>query len=480
MEKEKVVSSLAYNFIERISVKLVGLVISIILARLIAPDDLGQLAIITVFINLSQTIIQGGFNTALIQSKTTDETDYSTVFYISLSAAIVLIAALYIGAPFISHYYETDALTWPIRAYSFVLLFGAFNSVQLAKLQKEMKFKITMYATLIATVLSGILGIAMAYLGLGLWALVIYNASHVVFSCLTMLASARWIPRLVFSFERAKQLFSYGWKMFVSAILCSVYYDIRTLIVGKKFSTEDLGYYDRGQQFPIVISQNLSYAIQAVMFPTLAACQDEISRVKALLRRSVTLGAIVIVPMMVGLAVTAESVILLLLTDKWLPCLIYMQIVCIAEASLSLCSSNLVAIKAIGRSDVYMKLEIVRRVLMLVVLAISLFCFNSPVAIAVGFLISSWLDYIVITIPVKKLLNYGLLEQLKDLWKIFAAAAVMGVVVYAVSLVKMGLLLGLCVQIATGVAVYVVACWLLKIESFIYLKNMIMEKIGRR
>ena len=475
MEQKKIISSLTYKFIERISVKALGLIISIVLARLLAPNDFGQLAIITVFINLSQTIIQGGFNTALVQSKSIEENDYSTVFYISAFASVLFIIALYFGAPFIADYYESNELVWPLRVYSFTLIFAAFNSIQVAKLQREMKFKSMMFSSLMATVISGMIGILLSYMGFGIWALVMYNFSYIVFSCVTMLFSTKWLPKLIFSIERAKKLFSYGWKMLVSAILCSVYTDIRTLIVGKKFSTEDLAYYNRGQQFPGTVSNTLDSSIQSVMFPAMSSFQDNIEHVKSILRRSMTLGTLVIVPIMMGLAVTSETVIYILLGEKWLPCVFYMQIICLAEASMPLTSSNLVAIKSIGRSDVYMKLEIVRRVVMIFILLISVFCFNSVQAIVVGYLISSWIDYLIIVIPVKKLLKYGFGAQVKDIWKIILASVCMSIAVYTISFFELQIILELIIQIIVGTIAYLLMCWLLKIDSFVYLKKQLIK-----
>lgn len=480
MEKKTIISSLAFKFIERLSVKLLGLVISIILARLIAPDTFGQLAIMTVFINISQTIIQGGLNTALVQSKSVDEVDYSTVFYISASVSVVLIFALFFGAPAISNFYGSEELVRPLRVYAFTLLFGAINSVQVAKLQREMRFKATMYTSLIATVLSGVIGVVLAYLGFGLWALVIYNSSYIVFSCVTMFFASNWVPRLLFSLERAKQLFSFGWKMLASAVLCSVYKDIRTLIVGKYFSTEDLAYYNRGQQFPTTISSTLDMAIQSVMFPVIASVQEDTSSVKAMLKRSLSLGALLIVPTMVGLAVVSETVVRLLLTDKWLPCVLYMQIICLADASIPLVSSNLVAIKAIGRSDIYMRLEVVRRVAMLVVLLISVLCVRSIEAIVIGYLISAWIDYVIVAFSVKKLIDYGIGEQMQDLLPILIASACMGMAACGVSVFELNMLFELFLQIVVGVLSYIFLCRVLKIESYAYLKEALLKSFFHR
>lgn len=471
VENKKIVPSLVYKFVERLLVKALGLIISIILARLIVPDDFGQLAILTVFINISQTFIQGGLNTALVQSKQADDRDYATVYYISTVIALILLAVLYFCAPIISNYYGSDALVWPLRAYAFSLVFAAFNSVQVAKLQREMNFRAMMYSSLIATVVSGVVGIMLAYLNFGLWALVVYNAAYVVFSCIAMLFVAKWVPKFCFSFERAKRLFSFGWKMLISAILCSVYNDIRTLIIGKRFSTEDLAYYNRGHQFPTTITHTLDMTIQSVMFPAMASCQDNREQVKSILKRTIVMGNLLVIPITIGLFATSESIVALLLGEQWLPCVEYMQIICIAEASVIFTSSNLVAIKSIGRSDVYMKLEFVRRIAMVVVLLISVFAFSSVKAIVVGFLISAWLDYVIIMFPVRKLVNYGILEQIKDVWRIIVASVCMGAVTYTISWIGLPMLLELIVQIIVGVAFYLLLCKIFKIEGFDSLKN---------
>lgn len=467
MRREKVISSLVYKFIERFAIKGIGLFVGIVLARLISPEDFGQLAILSVFISLSQTIIQSGFSTALVQNKDVTEDDYSTVFYISMGISAGLIVVLFVTAPFISEYYGGSALIAPLRFYSFSLLFGAFNSIQVAKLQREMRFKATMICSLLATILSGILGVAMAYMGWGLWALVGYNFAHVIFSSIVMLFSVKWYPRLVFSVSRAKVLFGYGWKLLVSGVLCSLYADLRSLVIGKKFSAEALGYYNRGQQIPQIIAMTTDNAVQSVMLPVLSEAQDEKYRLKAILKRSMAMEALLIIPAMVGLALVAEPIVRLLYTETWLPCVPYMQWLCLAEVFAPVISSGLIAIKAMGRSDVYMKLEIVRRIMMVIVLAISVFCFYSVSAIAVGYFISQLLDAIIVAIPIWKLLGYSLFEQCKDLWKTFFATAGMGLVVLALNFISIHIVLKLIVQIVVGILAYLILNLALKNDSLL-------------
>lgn len=479
MEKKKVISSLLYKFIERLSVKGLGLVISIVLARMLAPEDFGQIAIMNVFINLSQVIIEGGFTTALIQRKDVAEQDYSTVFFINIGLAAVCFALLQIAAPWISLYYEQN-ITKPLQVYTITLFLNAFNALQLARMQKRMEFRKIMICSLIATIVSGIAGVTAAYCSFGLWALIIYNMMHGAIMCVTAAFAEKWLPKFEFSLHRAKLLFSYGWKMLISAILCSLYGDIRSLVIGKKFSSNDLAYYNRGQQFPQVISHTLDSAIQSVMFPTMAAVQDEKERLAKMLRRAETLGSYVIIPVMFGLAAVSEPVVQLLLTEKWLPCVPYMQWLCIANAAVPILSSNLIVIKASGRSDIYMRLEMVRRVAMLVVLLISIFVFQTVEAIAIGFCISYWLDTMIVMCPMKMLLNYGPGKQFADVWKTIVSALIMFLVVLSMNLLPWNTMILLVAQFMVGVVVYVGLGYIFKIESQTELVKLIAKVLGRK
>lgn len=464
MEKKKVISSLIYKFIERLSVKGLGLVISIVLARMLAPECFGQIAIMNVFINLSQVITESGFTTALIQRKDVKEQDYSTVFFINLALATVCFILLQISAPFISGYYVQD-ITKPLQVYAITLFFHAFNALQMARLQKRMEFRKIMVCSLIATIISGICGIVAAYYGIGLWALILYNMMNGIIVCVTAAFAEKWLPKFEFSLGRAKVLFSYGWKMFVSTALCSLYGDIRSLVIGKKFSNSDLAYYNRGQQFPQVISHTLDSAIQSVMFPAMASVQDEKKRLANMLRRAETMGSYVIVPVMLGLAAISKTVVQILLTDKWLPCVPYMQWLCIANAATPIISSNLIAIKASGRSDIYMRLEMIRRVVMLAILTISVFCFRSVKAIAIGFCISTWLDAVITMSPAKFLMDYGIRAQFRDLWKIIMAAVIMFMVVGYMNLLVCSNFILLFAQILVGISVYIGMGFVLKLNS---------------
>ena len=471
MNKSTVIKSLIYKTVERFSVKGLGFIISILLARMLSPDVFGQIALITVIINLSQSIIEGGLSTALVQNKDVDDRDYSTVFYICMVLSAVIAAVVFAGAPLLANYYKSPDMLLPLRVYIFSVFFSSYASILMAQMQREMRFKQILYCSLTATCVSGTLAVALAFAGAGIWTLVVYYFSHTVVDCLAMFAAVRWVPRLSFSVARAKVLYGFGWKMLASSLLCSLYYDLRSLIIGKRFSTEALGYYDRGNQIPFVISSALDSSVQSVMFPVLAKSQDDKGTLKGILRRSLTLSALLVIPAMIGLSAIADTFIRLLLTDKWLNSVAFMQVLCIGHAASALTAPNLVAIKAMGRSDIYMKLEFVRRVLMLLVLGITVFAFDFVIAMAYSFALSAWIDAIVCAIPTGRLLGYGLGEQFKDIGKTILAAVLMGLAVWAVGLLTMPLFLELIAQIGCGVIVYIILCRLMKIESFMYVLN---------
>ena len=461
------VSSLIFKSIERFSVKGLGLIVSVVLARLLSPDEFGQVAIITVFVNLCLTFVESGLSTALVQKKDVDKIDYSTVFYISFAIAVLLAGCLALLAPLVGRFYDNSALVLPLQVYSLSLIVSSFLSVQNAKLQKEMKFNMVLYTSLASTFLSGALGIALAYIGWGIWALIAYYFSHNVINSVLILILDRWIPCLRFSVKKAKGLFSYGWKMLASGLLCTLYADIRTLIIGKMFSEVKLGYYNRGQQFPTLVCGTVESTIYSVVFPAISKVQDKTDEVVKLMRNSLKIGSFILMPLEAGLCATAVPLISLLLTDKWLPAVPYMQMICIGGAIIAISVAGLTAIKSIGRSDVYMKLEIVRRVAMLAVLIGSMFLFRTVEAIAWGYAISAWIDVAIISVPTKKLFGYGFLAQIKDVWKILFASALMFAAVYAIGFAALPAWALLLIQIPVGIISYAVICLLLKVDCLV-------------
>ena len=476
MEKAKVIRSLIYKFTERFAVKFIGLVIGIILARLLSPEINGQVALLEVVVNFSLLLIEDGVNNALVQTRTAEERDYVTVFFITLGLAGAALCILEYTAPLIAAYYNSPALTAPLRFYALSLLFGAFNSIQVARMQREMRFRELMHCNLAATLLAGTLGIVLAYRGAGLWALVIYHFAQIAIACLAAFLVLRWIPRGRFSMDSARRLGGFGIKMLAASAIQNIYLSLRPLIIGKRFSAADLGCYDKGRNFSYTISVNLDAAIRSVMFPVLSRAQDDREKFTGIMRQMSRLGSFVIFPVMLGLAAVAEPFIRLLLTEKWIAAAPILVILSIGEAQIPLTSANLIALKSLGRSDLYARQELVRRALMLVVLVISVVCFHSVEAIAVGYSVSAWLDVFVTSLPIKKLLNYGVLDQLRDVWKTALSTVLMALAVYALGALPLPTALLLMVQVLCGAAVYLGLNVLLKSESLMY----ILSLLGRR
>ena len=480
MKSSGTIVSIVIKFFERLSVKAIGLVVSIVLARLIAPEQFGLIAIITVFVNLSMTFVQAGFSTSLVQCKNIDEEDYSTVFYISILIAFVFSTILIVCAPMIGSLYESEEIILPLRVFSLSLYFSAYNSVQTAKLQRELRFREGMICTLIATIISGVIGIGVAYYEPSLWALIIYYFSNIAVTSCIMAFFVKWRPKLVFSFKSAKKLFSYGWKILVSGLLCTLYGDIRSLVVGKRFSSSDLGYYDRGQQFPNIISNALETSIQSVMLPVLSRKQDNVTQVKKMTQKSISYGALVIIPAMIGLCSIATTLIPILLTEKWNDAIPYMQIISLGYLTLPITSSELIAIKAVGRSDIYMKLEFFRRSIMIVILMIATFIFKTVEAIAWSFVITSIIDVLIITLVISKLIGYSIKNVIEDVWKTLVSAIVMGLVIALPNRFLEPSILLLVLQCLGGMTLYMFFCFLLKTEPFFVAYDMLKSKLSKK
>lgn len=447
--------ALLWKLLERFGVQGAQFVLQIILARILSPEHYGALSIMIIFTNIANVFVQSGFNTALIQKKDVDDRDFSSVFWASLLIAGVLYTAIYLLSPVIAGFYNMPEIIKPFRVIALMLFPGAFNSVQLAKVRREMNFKKVFVSNVAGILIAGGVGIAIAYLGGGLWALVAQTLLNIAVTCLVMLITVRWFPKLVFDIKRVGVLLKFGWKLLVSSLIDVVYQDLRSLVVGKKYDSETLGYYTRGKQFPHFITNAINGTVSAVMLPAMSREQENRARVKEITRKSISLGSFIMCPMMAGLAVCAEPIVTLLLTEKWLPCVPYMQIYCFTMAFLPIHSCNLQAINAVGRSDIFLKLEIIKKSMGLTTLAIAVIFFDTPIAIAATGVVTTLISSFINAHPNKKLIGYSYLEQIKDMLPAFLTAVAMGALVYLVNFLDLESWLTLLIQIPLGVITYV-------------------------
>ncbi len=476
--RSKVANSLTWKLLERFGVQGVQFVLQIILARLLDPAHYGVLSLMVIFTTLANVFIQTGFNTSLIQNKDTTEEDYSSVFWVSLGVAGVLYAALFFGAPLIAQFYNMPEIVTPFRVLALVLLPGAFNSVQIAKVSRELDFKQIFKSNIGAIVLSGIVGIMLAYMGAGIWALVAQYLLNIIFAAIVMWFSVKWRPRFVCNLNRVKILFKFGWKLLVSGLIDTLYQDLRSLVIGKKYSESTLGFYNRGKQFPQFIVNAINGAVQSVMLPVMSQKQDEKGSVKEITRRSISISSYIMFPMMAGLAGVATPLVSLLLTDKWLPCVPYMQIYCFTLAFYPVHSCNLQAINAMGRSDIFLKLEIIKKSYGITALIIAVVCFDSPIAIAMTGVFTAGIGFLVNASPNKKLIGYSYFEQIKDILPSLLAALVMFVAVLAVGKLALNNILILIIQVVVGATVYVAISAIFKLKPFLMCLE-ILKKIKK-
>ncbi len=478
INKSTVLFSLFWKLMERGGTQGIQFIVQIVLARLLLPEDFGSITIVLIFIQLANVFIQSGFNTALIQKKDADEVDFSSVFYLSLFVAGLLYVVLFFTSQFIADFYRLPQLAQILRVLSITLFFGAFNSIQNAYVARNMIFKKLFFSSLGAIIVSGTVGITAAYLGWGVWALVAQQLINQLAVTLILWFTVKWRPKLLFSIEKVKVLFSFGWKLLVSSLINTLYIDIRSLIIGKIYPPAMLGYYDRGKLFPKIIVSNIDGSIQSVMLPALASQQDDKKRVKAMMRRAIMTSSFIMFPMMVGLAVVAEPVVKIILTDKWLPAVPFLQIFCASNSLHPIHTANLQAINALGRSDVFLKLEIIKKIIGLIILGISI-----PFgiyAMAWGVLLSGIISTFINAYPNLKLLNYSYIEQWKDIMPSLGISLVMGAVVYTLNLLNIAVWQILILQIFVGVVIYIVLAKMLNIESYAYLIKTINEIINRR
>lgn len=459
-----------WKLLERFGVQGIQFLLQIVLARLLDPEHYGMLSLMVIFTTLANVFIQNGFNTALIQNKDVTEEDYSSVFWVSLTIAAIMYGLIFISAPAIAAFYSVPDIILPLRVLALMLIPGALNSIQLAKVSREMDFKKVFYGNIAGIIIAGIISIVIAYMGGGLWALVVQSILSTIVTCSVMFFTVSWRPRAVCNWKRVSVLFRFGWKLLVSSLLDTLYQDLRSLVIGKKYNSETLAYYDRGKQFPQFIITAVNSTVQSVMLPAMSAQQDDKAKVKEMMRTSMAMSAYIIFPMMAGLAAVSTPLVSLLLTDKWLPCVPYMQVYCFSLAFYPVHSCNLQAINAMGRSDLFLKLEIIKKIYGIAVLAIAVFCFDSPLAIAISGLLANGIGWFVNASPSKKLIGYSYKEQLLDISPLlFMAISMYTTVLLAgrwLQQMEMAVLFVLLIQIAVGAVIYLLLSAIIKPYSY--------------
>ena len=473
-ENNSTIANFIWRFTERTAAQLVTFVVSIILARILSPEYYGTIALVTVFTTILQVFVDSGLGIALIQKKDADDLDFSSVFFFNMFMCVVLYIVMYIASPYIAAFYNDKGLTPIIRFISLTIIISGVKGIQQAYVSRNMLLKRFFFSTIGGTIASAIIGIILAYRGYGVWALAIQQVSNTAIDTLILWLTVKWKPKFMFSFQRLKRLLRFGWKLLVSALLDTIYGNLRNLIIGKKYTSADLAYFDQGDKLPKAIVTNINVSIDSVLLPTMSKMQDKTEAVRTLTRRAIRISVYIVAPLMIGFACCADSLVRLVLTDKWLPCVPFIRILSVSYLFWPIHTANLNAIKAVGRSDIFLKLEVIKKAVGLALL-LSTMWFGVKI-MAYGLIVECLLGLIVNTWPNKKLLHYGYIDQMRDIAPSVLLSMAMGVAVYCVGLISMPEIVKVVAQITLGIVIYVAGSGIFRMKEFEYLIKKLRKK----
>ncbi|OGO90039.1 MAG: hypothetical protein A2Y17_07365 [Clostridiales bacterium GWF2_38_85] len=468
--KKQVFSGFVWRFVENTSAYFISFIIQIILARLLMPEDFGLIATASVFITIMSVFIQTGFSSAIVQKKELNEVEQSSVFYVGLVFSIILYIILFISSGFIANFYHEPRLIFIIKIQSISLVIGAIISVQTALIQREMNFKLSFIKSIISSFFQAIVGITMALNNFGVYALVYSNLIKDIVVLIIILIIIDWKPKKTFSWYSVKKLFSFSSKVLLTALMNTIRDNTRSLIIGKKYSSEMLGYYNRGYQLPSLVMSNAVGALNSILFPTLSKVQDDHENVLKMYRCILKIACFITFPLMLGLIVLAEPIIIILFTEKWAMSIPYVRLTSIQCMILPF-AMCLQVFLSIGRSDLVLKLCIYGFIISFTSLFIT---YNYGVYwLVVGLIIAEALYCLGEMAVLQKVMKYSILRQFFDVWKSIFSAIIMAFMVYLITIPQYSNLLKLVIGIPFGIIIYYVFSVLIKNESLFYIKDII-------
>lgn len=469
MHDKQVITNLFWKFAERFSAQIVSLLVSIVLSRLLLPEDYGVVSLALVFITFADVFVVNGLGNSLIQKGNPDDLDYSSVFWVNIVLSVLLYSVLYFSAPSISKFYGYDEITLIIRVFALRLIVAGVNSIQHAYVSKTMQFKKYFWSTLFGTVLSGVIGVTLAYLGYGVWALVSQYMLNSIVDTIVLAFTVDWRPKFVFSYKRIVPLVSYGWKILFESVSNTATTQLRNLLIGKVYTSGDLAYYTKGQQFPSLLINNISVSISSVLFPAMSNINEITDDVKKLMRKSVRYSSYILFPLLAGFAMISEPFIEFILTDKWLQAAPYMKIFCFIMILEIGMYPRHEALKSIGRSDVYMNEHIIYRVIDIVVLIA--FMKKGVISILYSHLFCVAFLSIIIVYTSYKYTNYGIKEQIGDIFYPLILTIIMCAMIYPLGNMDLLPLIKLICQIMLGSMVYILFSYIFKVNEFMFFIN---------
>lgn len=476
--KQKTLSGFIYKFAERGAAQGISFIVQIILARILMPEEFGTVALLTVLMTVLDVFVTYGFGNSLVVNKKSDDLDFSTCFFFGIFLSALLYVGVYISSPYISHFfYGHDELDLLVKVMALRMPIAAVNSVQHAYVQKAMQFRLFFYATLIGTILSGVVGITMAYTGFGVWALAAQYLSNSLFNTITLWIASEWRPKWMFSFQRLKAIYDYGWKILVVGLVDTIFSQVRSLVIAKQYSKSDLAYYNRGVSFPHFGMKLIEPTISSVVFPALSNCNDDPEMMKSITQRVIKTSTFIICGIMCFLMAVAKPLVIVVLTEKWLPCVVFLQIGCFAYMMRPLQVINTSVIRASGRSALLLKLDLLKKGIGIALLLLLMPYGVEAIAWSyVGFnVVSTFINIY----PNKSILQYGYVEQFRDLGSNLIVGIIMGIVVWLITLLPIGYVAMLGIQIVVGVVAYISFSKIFKIESYSYINQLVIDQVKK-
>lgn len=457
-------SAVFYKSLERYSTMIFQIVVQIVIARLLTPADFGIMAMMSVFINIAGVFIYNGFNMAVIQKKDGDDKDYSTALIMNLLVGLFLYILIFVSSPAIAFYYGEDDLQQSLRVLALILPLGSIFSVQSAIASRNMWYNMLFFCNFIGSVISGVLGVIAALNGMGVWALIVQQMSNVIIVTILLLVKMRWKPRLVFVKQSAKEMFSFGWKLFTAGFINTIYNELNSLVIGKKYTSSDLAFYTKGKTFPSAISSGLDSALQSVMLSAFSRKQEELNALNELMKKSILSNTFIIIPIMALLAICAEPITVLLLTAKWAPMVPYIQICCITFAFHPIGAINMQALAAMGLSNVRLKLEFIKKPIGLLLLLISLN--YGPIAIAFSAALTSVLGFIIGLIACHIYLKYPIKESCIQVIPSILLSIIVSCVVYPIVYLQLNSILTLILQVGCFISLYIFFSYFFNLKGY--------------
>lgn len=469
LEKGQTISSVFWKLFERCGSQVVSLVVQIVIARLLSPADYGALAVMVVFINIANVFVQTGFATALVQAEGVNEESISSVFWLTFVIALLIFVGIWIAAPMVAIFYYMPSIRDALRVLAITIPIGSLSSIFTAIISREMEFRKFFSATIISVVCSGSAGIALAAAGMGLWALVTQQVVFAVVNCVTLGLRVTWRPSMLFNIDEVKRLFSFGWKLLVSALMTTCYQSLSDILIGKQFSPSALGTVSQGKKIPMTLGNVLDGSIQPVMLSAVARVQQDSAYVKRLVRRALKTSTFIICPAMTIFAVAAKPIVALLFGDKWLSCVPFFQMYCLVYMLLPIHTTNLQALNGVGRSDIFLKLECIKEAYGLVNLLIMAFVFKDVYLMVGSYILTGIVSTFVNAWPNKRIIGYSYFEQIRDICPAFLLSALSGSLAWCVSLAGLPDILTLLAQIPVMIVSYLGFAKLFHVEELDYL-----------